>query len=219
MKIPSQYQGPGVRDQLAVGHHNEFSDQIGPNPTNSVAQIRPNCPEMLRSQFWLQKKDLGASVGAIGMVFRDLSGRSRPDSKNPEKKLPFLSCLFLKGTPMANSYTPYKRLAPPISGWRFIELPVLLCFALTMASARNTTHNASHQGGSRARVSCLELVCRVDFLSARRSITPRHGTRSQRVLMVPWCQGTQCAVRLCHGAMVPCYQGAIVPWCYRTVIL
>ena len=55
--------------------------QIDPNPGDSVAQIRPRWPEMLRSRFWLQKKDLGASFGAIGMVFRDLSGRSRPDSK------------------------------------------------------------------------------------------------------------------------------------------
>ena len=86
--------------------------KIDPDPASSVAQIRPRWPKMLRSRFWLQKKDLGASVGAIGMVFRDLSGRSRPDSKNPEKKLPFLSCLFLKGTPMANSYIPYKKPAP-----------------------------------------------------------------------------------------------------------
>ena len=86
--------------------------KIDPDPASSVAQIRPRWPKMLRGRFWLQKKDLGASVGAIGMVFRDLSGRSRPDSKNPEKKLPFLSCLFLKGTPMANSYIPDKRLPP-----------------------------------------------------------------------------------------------------------
>ena len=62
--------------------------KIDPDPASSVAQIRPRWPKMLRSRFWLQKKDLGASVGAIGMVFRDLSGRSRPDSKNPQK-----SCL------------------------------------------------------------------------------------------------------------------------------
>ena len=101
-------QGPGTS---RVSYRSDPT-QIDPNPGDSVAQIRPRWPEMLRSRFWLQKKDLGASFGAIGMVFRDLSGRSRPDSKNPEKKLPFLSCLFLKGTPMANSYTPYKRPAP-----------------------------------------------------------------------------------------------------------
>ena len=59
--------------------------KIDPDPASSVAQIKPRWPKMLRSRFWLQKKDLGASVGAIGMVFRDLSGRSRLDSKNPEK--------------------------------------------------------------------------------------------------------------------------------------
>ena len=40
IKIPSQYQGPGVRDQLAAGHHTDLfrpnwskSDQFcGPNP-------------------------------------------------------------------------------------------------------------------------------------------------------------------------------------------
>ena len=77
------------------------------------------------------KKGLGASVGAIGMVFRDLSGRSRPDSKNPEKKLRFLSCLLIKGPPMANSYTPYKRLAPILS--IFKRLP-----KLTFSIEKNT---------------------------------------------------------------------------------
>ena len=108
-KFCQQYQGPG---QGPAGIRPAKSDQIDPNPNNSVAQIGPNCPNMLRSRFWLQIQDLGVSVGAIGMVFRDLSARSRPDSKNSKKKLRFLPCLFIKGTPVANSYIPYKRLAP-----------------------------------------------------------------------------------------------------------
>ena len=33
---------------------------------------------MLRGRFWLQSQDFGASVGAIGMVFRDLSVPTGP---------------------------------------------------------------------------------------------------------------------------------------------
>ena len=105
--------GPGVKAQGPAGY---YTDQIRPRSI----QIRPllwlkssrGGQKTLRRRFWLENQDLGASVGAIGMVFRDLSGRSRPDSKNPGKKLRFLSCLFIKGAPMANSYTPYKRPAP-----------------------------------------------------------------------------------------------------------
>ena len=79
---------PGTRGQssgTSQASYRPDPTKIDPDPANSVPQIRPRWPKMLRSRFWLQKKDLGASVGAIGMVFRDLSGRSRPDSKNPEK--------------------------------------------------------------------------------------------------------------------------------------
>ena len=86
--------------------------KIDPDPASSVAQIRPRWPKMLRSRFWLQKKDLGASVGAICIIFRDLSGRSRPDSKKLKILLRFLSCPFIKGTPVENSYIPYNRLGP-----------------------------------------------------------------------------------------------------------
>ena len=110
---------PGTRGQSPGTSRVSYrpdSTKIDPHP----AQIRPRWPKMLRSRFWLQKKDLGASVGAIGMVFRDLSGRSRPDSKNPKIELRFLSCPFIKGTLMENSYIPYKRPAP------ILQTPILI---------------------------------------------------------------------------------------------
>ena len=73
-------QGPGVRDQPCIIP--TASDQIHPNPTNSVAQIRPRWPKMVRGRFWFQSQDLGASVLAIGMIFRDLSVPSSPKTPN-----------------------------------------------------------------------------------------------------------------------------------------
>ena len=85
IEILAQYQGPGTRGQgtgTSWVSYQPDPTKIDPDPANSVAQIKPRWPKMLRSRFWLENQDLGASVGAIGMVFRDLSGRSRPDSKN-----------------------------------------------------------------------------------------------------------------------------------------
>ena len=113
--------------------------KIDPDPASSVAQIRPRWPNMLRSRFWMQKKDPRASVGAIGMVFRDLSGRSRPDSKNPEKKLPLLSCLFLKGTSMANFYVPYKRPAPTWKRGRRVPHKMGGCVGLLLRCFKGCT--------------------------------------------------------------------------------
>ena len=44
----------------------------------SGAQIQANCPRMLRGRFWLQNQDFGASVGAICIIFRDLSVPTGP---------------------------------------------------------------------------------------------------------------------------------------------
>ena len=106
---------PGTRGQgsrISWVSYRPDSTKIDPDPASSMAQIRPRWPKMLRSRFWLQKKNLGASVGAICIIFRDLSGRSRPDSKKLKILLRFLSCPFIKGTPVENSYIPYKRPAP-----------------------------------------------------------------------------------------------------------
>ena len=48
----------------------------------SGAQIRPRWPRMLRGRFWLENQDCGASVGAIGIIFRDTSFPTSPGSQN-----------------------------------------------------------------------------------------------------------------------------------------
>ena len=47
----------------------------------SGAQIQANCPRMLRGRFWLENQDFGVSVGAIGIIFRDLSVPTSPGTQ------------------------------------------------------------------------------------------------------------------------------------------
>ena len=48
----------------------------------SGAQIQANCPRMLRGRFWLENQDFGVSVGAICIIFRDLSVPTGPGTQN-----------------------------------------------------------------------------------------------------------------------------------------
>ena len=48
----------------------ELFTLLGPKIVyTSEAKLRPRCPNMLRSRFWLQNQDFGASVGAICIIF------------------------------------------------------------------------------------------------------------------------------------------------------
>ena len=65
--------GPMVKDAALGSQRSRV--RIPPPPG---AEIRPRCPRMLRSRFWLQNQDFGASVGAICIIFRDLSVPTGP---------------------------------------------------------------------------------------------------------------------------------------------
>ena len=52
------------------------------NVQTSGAQIQATCPRMLRGRFWLENQDFGVSVGAICIIFRDLSVPTGPDTQN-----------------------------------------------------------------------------------------------------------------------------------------
>ena len=67
-------QGRGSRNPAVVGSNPAA-------PPCPGAQIRPRWPRMLRGRFWLQNQDFGASVGAICIIFRDLS--VSPGGVNP----------------------------------------------------------------------------------------------------------------------------------------
>ena len=124
IKILSEYQGPGAetsRYQTNQIRPNYFKSDQFRGPWSKFGRIMS---QMLFGRFWLQNQDLGASAGAIDIVFRAGSVPMGPGvQKFEEKKLRFIPRRFLKGTPTINSHIPYKRLGP-ISSWLFTMKPI-----------------------------------------------------------------------------------------------
>ena len=75
-RFPGGNDPPGPNGQ---GRGSRIPAVAGSNPPSPPgAQIRPRWPRMLRSRFWFQNQDFGASVGAICIIFRDLSVPTGP---------------------------------------------------------------------------------------------------------------------------------------------
>ena len=111
---------PGTRGQGPAGYH---TDQIRPK----LIQIRPKMwPNQAKVAKNVAEPILAPEKRSRGIRGGDRHGFSRsilsqpPEFQKSGKKVRFLSCLFIKGTRMAISYTPYKRLAP-ISNSRVIR--------------------------------------------------------------------------------------------------
>ena len=118
----------GGRKNRNFGTVPETRGQGTPGPAGyHTSQIRPRSIQ-IRPVLWLKssqggqkccganfgsrKKISGHPLGQSAWIFEIYLVAAARTPKIRKKKLPFLSCLFLKGTPMANSYTPYKRPAP-----------------------------------------------------------------------------------------------------------
>ena len=63
------------------------------------AKMRPRWPKMLRSRFWFQNQDFGASEGAIDLVFGDLSIPTGPG-------VPKIELFFIPGPELFPYYFP-----------------------------------------------------------------------------------------------------------------
>ena len=109
------WQSTRDQGQEPAGIRPTKSNQIDPNPTNSVvlgANLAESCPRCCSADFGSRIKISGHPPGRSTSFFEPDLFRWVPGSKNSKKKLRFIPRRFLKGTPVANSYIPYKRLAP-----------------------------------------------------------------------------------------------------------
>ena len=78
------------RTRLLVPSGRGFESPLPPSP--SFGQIMA---QMLFGRFWLQNKDLGLSLGAIDIIFRDLSVESGPGAEfRPARNSEFGELLF-----------------------------------------------------------------------------------------------------------------------------
>ena len=109
------YQSTRDQGQGPAGIRPTKSDQINPNPTNSVvlgANLAESCPRCCSADFGSRIKISGHPLGRSTSFFEPDLFRWVPGSKNSKKKLRFIPRRFLKGTLTINSHIPNKRLGP-----------------------------------------------------------------------------------------------------------